>query len=58
MELRYLSMIAQGYRPSEIAQILGKSEETIKSALKSVRKKLEAKNTTNAVWIAIRKGLI
>jgi DNA-binding CsgD family transcriptional regulator len=58
MELRYLSMVANGYTSREIARILGKSEETVKSALKSVRKKLDAKNTPNAVWIAIRKGLI
>jgi two-component system, NarL family, response regulator len=58
MEIRYLSMKANGYTDREIGNILGKSEETVKSALKSVRSKLGAKNTPNAVWIAIRKGLI
>lgn len=56
---RYALMAAShGMRRPESAEILGVCEETIASRLERARRILRAKNTTHAVAIAMRLGLI
>ncbi|TWB07810.1 transcriptional regulator [Rhizobium sp. ERR 1071] len=57
-ERRALQLAADGLRDYEIAIRMGISHFGAEKHLRSVRDKLEAKNTTNAIAIAIRLGLI
>lgn len=57
-ETEVLSVYADEGSYEATAQRLFLSRETVKSHLKTVRQKLGAVNTTNAVAIGIRKGLI
>lgn len=41
-----------------IAATLGKDEDTVRTQLKSARRRLGAKNTTHAVALALRAGII
>lgn len=57
-ELRVLQAVAdEGSHPAA-ARALGISTESAKSAMALVRLKLGARNTTHAVALAIRQGLI
>lgn len=53
-----LEFSREGYAAKQIANKLGNSEQTIKVTLQLIRARLGAKNTTQAVVIAIRKGYI
>jgi len=53
-----LSLTAHGLTGPMVAEVLGKSKHTVKKQLRSARYNLGAKNTTHAVAIAIRRGLI
>lgn len=57
-EIEILVLTAQGYSAPEIARKLERTTTSVSSVLTRVREKLEAKNTTHAVVIAIRQGLI
>jgi DNA-binding NarL/FixJ family response regulator len=57
-EIEVLEQIAQGNRNREIAEILYISEETVKVHIKHIMDKLEARDRTEAVAIAIRRGVI
>lgn len=57
-ELQVLSGRARGKSYSAIATELGLSPFTVGSHLKHVRERLEARTTTHAVAIAIRRGLL
>lgn len=57
-EAEILQMVANGLVNKQIAQKLLLSTETIKSRLVEIRFKLDARNRTHAVSIAIRNGLI
>lgn len=57
-ERRILCLAAHGATVTEIATKTRRSSETIKSAEKAIREKLGARNTTNAVAIAIDEQLI
>ncbi|MBB3285136.1 MULTISPECIES: autoinducer binding domain-containing protein [Rhizobium] len=57
-ERRALQLAADGLRDHEIAVRMGITHHGAEKHLRSVRDKLEAKNTTNAIAIAIRLGLI
>ncbi|WP_349963116.1 autoinducer binding domain-containing protein [Rhizobium sp. ZPR3] len=57
-ERRALQLAADGLRDHEVAIRMGISHHGAEKHLRSVRDKLEAKNTTNAIAIAIRLGLI
>ncbi len=57
-ELQCLQWAARGKTLWETAQIMGISEETAKTHLKSVMRKLETSNKTHAVSKAQRYGLI
>ena len=57
-EIEILQYIAQGYLNKQIAAELGISEQTIKNHVTSILRKLNANARTEAVVVAIKKGLI
>ena len=57
-ETEIMHLVSQGKTNWEIAQILGLSEETVKTNLKRVSQKLNTVNRAHAVSEAIRKGFI
>lgn len=57
-QLRLLVMLADGYSKPQIARATGWRYETLKSSAERIRLKLGARNTTHAVAIAIRNGII
>lgn len=58
MEVQALSFAASGMIARDIAAYLHISEKTVVVHLANGREKLVARNTTNAVAIAIRRGII
>ena len=57
-ELEVLTFIAKGYRNREIADAIGRTEETVKMHVKSVLSKLGARDRTTAVTVALERGLL
>ena len=57
-EIEVLAQIAEGNRNRDIAQRLFISEETVKVHIKHIMDKLDANDRTQAVAIAIRRGII
>lgn len=57
-EVEILGYVADGNTHPVIAQMLNVSYDTVNFHLDRVREKLEAKNTVNAVAIAIREKII
>ena len=57
-ETEILNYIARGYLNKQIAAELGISEQTIKNHVTSILRKLNANARTEAVVVAIKKGLI
>ena len=57
-ELTILRMITQGYGNEEISEIIFVSIHTVKAHISSIIRKLDAKNRTNAVYIAITNHLL
>lgn len=57
-ELRVLECLSHGMTAPMAAEALGVSVETVKSHLRSARRRLAAKNSTHAVTLAIRLGMI
>jgi RNA polymerase sigma factor (sigma-70 family) len=57
-ELEVISLTAEGLSTTEIGEKMHISMETIKSHTKNLRWKLSARNTTHAVAICLREGLI
>ena len=57
-EHEIVELIAVGMRNREIATTLGISEETTQSHVKNILAKLDAKDRTAAVNIALRRGII
>ena len=57
-ELLILSALADGMTPEQAAAHLSKSAKTINTQLKVIRDKLGAATRTQAVAIAIRRGMI
>ncbi|MGH1331530.1 MAG: helix-turn-helix transcriptional regulator [Paracoccaceae bacterium] len=57
-EIETLRLAADGYSQKEIAFELGVAEPTVKLRLSRVKEKLNARNTTHAVRIAISEKLI
>ena len=57
-EKQILSYVAQGQANKRIATELGISEQTVKNHVTSVLRRLDAKDRTEAVVIAIKQGLI
>ena len=57
-EIEVLRHVAEGYRNRDIAARLFISEETVKVHIKHVMDKLSASDRTQAVAIAVRRGII
>ena len=57
-ELDVLALVAQGKRNRDIGAHLHISEETVKVHMKHIREKLGAKDRTEAIAIAVRRGII
>ena len=57
-ELQVLQYMAKGRSNKEIGQILYISENTVKAHVKSILAKLDAMGRTEAIAIAIKRGLI
>jgi DNA-binding NarL/FixJ family response regulator len=57
-EVEVLRKVAEGNRNRDIAELLFISEETVKVHIKHIMDKLRAKDRTQAVAIAVRRGII
>jgi DNA-binding NarL/FixJ family response regulator len=57
-EVEVLQQIAGGNRNRDIAEVLYISEETVKVHVKHIMDKLGAKDRTQAIAIAVRRGII
>lgn len=57
-EITILKLIMQGYANSQISDEVFISIHTVKAHVGSIIKKLNAKNRTNAVYIAIKNNLL
>jgi DNA-binding NarL/FixJ family response regulator len=57
-EVEILNYVAQGYANKQIASEINISEQTIKNHITSIMAKLNANARTQAVVIAVKKGLI
>ena len=57
-EVEVLRRIADGNRNRDIARLLLISEETVKVHVKHIMDKLEAKDRTQAIAIAVRRGIL
>lgn len=57
LELKILRLVAEGLSNEEVSEITRLARETIKGHLKSLFRKLEVKNRTEAAVMAVREGL-
>jgi two-component system, NarL family, response regulator len=57
-ELEVLRLAAKGLRNREIANVIGRTEGTVKEHLKHVMEKLGAADRTKAVTLALQRGII
>ena len=57
-EITILKLLTQGLDNKEIAKIIHISRHTVKAHMSAIIKKLDAKNRTNAVYIAAIRHLI
>jgi len=57
-EIEVLRQVSGGNRNKDIADLLFISEETVKVHMKHVMDKLGAKGRTQAIAIAVRRGII
>lgn len=57
-EVVILKLITEGYCNHQISKMIYISTHTVKAHISSIIKKLEAKNRTNAVYIAIKNHII
>ncbi len=57
-ELEVLTLIRDGHRNKQIADVLGIAETTVNFHIKNIVDKLNANDRTHAVTIALRRGLL
>jgi DNA-binding NarL/FixJ family response regulator len=57
-EVEVLSFVARGFGNKEIGHRLGTAPGTVKAHVQSILSKLDAKDRTHAVAIALRRGII
>jgi len=57
-EVAVLKLIAEGNRNQDIAEQLGIAEDTVKGHIKRIMEKLGARDRTQAVAIALQRGII
>jgi DNA-binding NarL/FixJ family response regulator len=57
-EIEVLTLVARGLGNKEVGDMLGTASGTVKAHVQSILSKLGAKDRTNAVTIALRRGII
>jgi DNA-binding NarL/FixJ family response regulator len=57
-EIEVLKLVAEGFSNKRVAAELAVSEDTVKNHMKTILSKLDAKDRTHAVTIAIRRGFL
>jgi two-component system, NarL family, response regulator len=57
-EVEVLRLAARGLRNRDIARVIGRTEETVKVHLKHVMAKLDVSDRTEAVTVALQRGII
>jgi DNA-binding NarL/FixJ family response regulator len=57
-EIEVLQQVSGGNRNREIGEYLGISEDTVKVHLRRIMDKLQARDRTQAITIAVRRGII
>jgi DNA-binding NarL/FixJ family response regulator len=57
-EVEVLRLAAKGLRNRDIARVIGRTEETVKVHLKHVMAKLDVEDRTEAVTLALQRGII
>jgi DNA-binding NarL/FixJ family response regulator len=57
-EMEVLALVAAGNRNGDIGKQLCIAEETVKTHLRHIREKMGAKDRTEAVAIAVRRGIL
>jgi DNA-binding CsgD family transcriptional regulator len=57
-EVEILQLLADGSSLEKAAETIGLAEQTVKGYVYIMRQKLGAETTTNAIAIALRRGII
>ena len=57
-EVEVLRLVAKGLRNKEVARVIGRTEGTVKVQLKNIHEKLGVDDRTEAVTIALQRGII
>lgn len=57
-ECEVIELLAQGCRGTELAEQLGLSGETVRTHVRNAMRKLEARTRSQAVAIAVERGLV
>jgi two-component system, NarL family, response regulator len=57
-EVEVLRLAAKGLRNKDIARVIGRTEETVKVHLKHLMQKLDVADRTEAVTVAMQRGII
>jgi len=57
-EVEVLRLVAKGLRNREIARVIGRTEGTVKVHLKNIHEKLGVEDRTEAVTLALQRGII
>lgn len=57
-EQEVLRLVARGLANKEVAAAIGRSADTVKAHLESIFQKLDARDRTHAVTIALQRGII
>jgi DNA-binding NarL/FixJ family response regulator len=57
-ETEVVSLVATGLTNAQIAERIGRTEETVKVHVKNILQKLDARDRTEAVTVAVRRGFI
>lgn len=57
-ELQVLTLMAKGFSNPEIASALGRTESTMKVHVSNILQKLQATDRTEAVTVAIQRGIL
>ena len=57
LEVKILRLMTEGLSNEEISEITGVTPETVKGYLKTIFRKLDVKNRTEAAVLAVREGL-
>ena len=57
-EVEVLRLVAKGLRNKDVARVIGRTEGTVKAHLKNVHEKLGVGDRTEAVTLALQRGII